>query len=234
MVKKMKIKRKISLNIHITTFVITALIFIVGIFIGFQIASQTTSQLQQQINQMEENNYNLQILTLVNSSAYPQNVLCGTLEREVRNFQQQTSQMGSNLQFLEDKYGSNDPSVLSLKDQYSILEARDFLLLQRINQQCDNPYYLVLYFYSNSNCPSCQQQGNDLTALRQEHQNVMVYSFNFDLKSQSPAIELLASLYNVTSTPTVIISGQKLSGLQSIQQLNGYYSKFNSTQTNSS
>jgi protein-disulfide isomerase len=219
----MKIKRNISTSIHLTTLVITTLVFIIGIFIGLQIASQTTSQIQQQISQMEENNYNLQILTLVNSSAYSQAALCNTLEGEVNAFQQQTVQTGLNLQFLEGKYGSSDPSVVSLKKQYSTLEARDFLLLQRINGQCGNPYYLVLYFYSNANCPSCQQQGNEITSLRQEHKNVMVYSFDLDLEGQNPEIELLASLYNVTSTPTIIIPGQKLVGLQSAQQLDAYY-----------
>ncbi len=218
-----KISRKFSTNIHLTTLVITILVFAVGVFIGVQIASQTTSQLQQQISQMENTNYNLQLLTLINSSSYNQTVLCTTLENEVSNFQQQTFQMGSNLQFLESKYGSNDPSVVSLKTDYSTLEARDYLLLQKINQECQNPYFTIAYFYSNNNCPSCEQQGNYLTSFRQSHSNVMVYSFDMDLKNQSPEIELLSSLYNVNSTPTIVSPNQILTGLQTAQQLDQYY-----------
>jgi len=219
-----KVKRKISLNIHITTLIITLLIFLVGVFIGVQIASQTTSQIQKQLNQMEENNYNLQLLTLINTSSYPSTVLCETLEKGVESFEQQTFNMGSNLQFLESKYGSNDPSVTSLKIEYSTLEARDFLLLQKINEECGNPFFTVGYFYSNENCSSCGEQGDYLTAFRRQHSNVMVYSFDMDLKNQSFEITLLSSLYNVSSTPTIIANGKVLTGLQNVQQLNSYYS----------
>ncbi|MCL5011555.1 MAG: hypothetical protein M1594_01520 [Candidatus Marsarchaeota archaeon] len=221
-----KIKRKISSNIHLTTLVITLLIFAVGVFIGIQIASQTTNQIQQQINQLEESSYNLQLLTLINSSSYSQAILCSTLEKEVGNFQQQTFQMGSNLQFLESKYGSNDASVLSLKVEYSTLEARDFMLLQKINEECGNPYFVVGYFYSNENCSSCGEQGGYLTSFREAHSNVMVYSFDMDLESQSPEIELLSSLYSVSSTPEIVIPGKVLTGIQTQQQLNGYYNSF--------
>lgn len=221
-----KIKRKISSNIHFTTLVITLLIFVIGVFIGIQIASQTTSQIQQQISQLEEGNYNLQLLTLINSSSYSHAVLCGTLEKGVESFQQQTFSMGSNLQFLEGKYGANDPSVVSLKVEYSTLEARDFMLLQKINKECNNPYFIVGYFYSNENCSSCGAQGDYLTSFREAHSNVMVYSFDVDLESQSPAIELLSSLYNVSSTPMIVIPSGILTGVQTLQQLNGYYSSF--------
>ncbi len=221
-----KIERKISSNIHLTTLVITLLIFAIGVFMGMQIANQTTSQVQQQISQLEEGNYNLQLLTLINSSSYSQAVLCGTLEKEVGSFQQQTFSMGSNLQFLEGKYGSNDPSVISLKVEYSTLEARDFMLLQKINERCDNPYFIVGYFYSNENCGSCGAQGNYLTSFREAHSNVMVYSFDVDLEGQSSAIELLSSLYNVSSTPMIVIPNETLTGLQTLQRLNDYYGSF--------
>jgi hypothetical protein len=51
----------------------------------------------------------------------------------------------------------------------------------------------------------------------------MVYSFDMDLKNQSPEIELLSSLYNVNSTPTIVSPNQILTGLQTAQQLDQYY-----------
>ena len=91
--------------------------------------------------------------------------------------------LASRLSVAEQNLGTNNAEVVSLKKQYSLLEIKDYLLMQEISQKCATlkPVY-ILYFYSNSgDCEDCGIMGDVLTYLRETYPGLRVYSFDYHL-----------------------------------------------------
>src|SRR3989344_6376947 len=73
------------------------------------------------------------------------------------------------LSYAEENLGITNPEVVRLKKYYSILEIKDYLLMQQISQKCKEKQLFILYFYSNDgDCKDCKRQGYVLTDLREE------------------------------------------------------------------
>jgi glutaredoxin-related protein len=114
----------------------------------------------------------------------------------------------------------NDPTQISLlKQQYSILEVKDFLLTQRISEQCQQPITTILYFYKNADtCADCTRQGYVLDALRQEYPQVRVYSFDTGLDSAT--IRALLTIYKIPANfPALVVNGKTQGGFIAIDDL---------------
>lgn len=102
--------------------------------------------------------------------------------------------LSARLSIAEENLGINNPEVIALKKQYSLLQIKDYLLMQEISTKCKNvkPVF-VLYFYSNEgDCPSCGRAGEVLTYLRQTYPDLRIYSFdhNLDLSALRTLISL--------------------------------------------
>jgi hypothetical protein len=113
--------------------------------------------------------------------------------------------VGSQLDTLEQRRGSEDTEVLQLKNRYAILEIQHWLFTERAKQQCNTTDIPVLYFY-DTKCASCKQQGEILTTVRASHPYLRVYSFDVNLSN--PALDLLKQKFNIKSTPTLVILNQ--------------------------
>ncbi len=96
---------------------------------------------------------------------------------------QEVSNIGDKLAFTENKLGSKDPQVIQLKNQYTLLEIRDYLLTEQLSKTCHLNPTIVLYFYTNDDsCKNaCDQAGYDLSYLRQTYPSLRVYSFDYNL-----------------------------------------------------
>ena len=108
--------------------------------------------------------------------------------------------LASRLSVAEQNLGSDNPEVVSLKKQYSLLEIKDYLLMQQVGQKCSKlkPVY-ILYFYSNSgDCPQCAQMGDVLTYLRETYPGLRVYSFDYHL--DLPALRTLIGLRKINTS----------------------------------
>lgn len=121
----------------------------------------------------------------------------------------------------EQNLGSDNPQVIALKKQYSLLEIRDYVLLQQETQKCPNlhPVY-ILYFYSNNgDCPDCSQAGDVLTYLRQTYPSLRVYAFDYHLDLS--ALQTLIKLRKVTGPlPAYVIdSKQPIYGFKTLPEM---------------
>jgi thiol-disulfide isomerase/thioredoxin len=116
--------------------------------------------------------------------------------------------LAERLSYAESNLGSDNSDVVLLKKQYSLLEIRDYLLMQQISQKCHTKPISIIYFYSNTgDCPDCAQAGNVLTYLRQEYPGLRVYSFDYHLDLS--ALQTLLSLRKVKpELPAFIINGK--------------------------
>jgi hypothetical protein len=117
--------------------------------------------------------------------------------------------LASRLSVAENNLGTNNAQVLQLKEQYSILEIKDYLLLEQIATKCKTKPVFVLYFYSNSgDCPQCAQQGDVLSYLRNKYPGLRVYSFDYNLNLS--ALRTLITLHKIDGPlPAIIINDRE-------------------------
>jgi hypothetical protein len=130
---------------------------------------------------------------------------------------QEVSDIGDKLSYTEDKLGSNDPQVIQLKDQYTLLEIRDYLLTEQLSKTCDLNPTIVLYFYTNNgSCTNeCDQAGYDLSYLRQTYPSLRVYSFDYNLNLG--ALKTLESIEKIQPTfPAFVIDHKQVYGYTSL------------------
>jgi uncharacterized protein YdcH (DUF465 family) len=106
-----------------------------------------------------------------------------------------------------------------LKQQYSILEVKDFLLTKSISEHCKQSIVTILYFYSDKDtCTDCVNQGYVLDALRQQYPSIQTYSFDAGLDSST--IRALLTVYKVPTTlPSLVINGKTYSGFMTLDQV---------------
>jgi hypothetical protein len=122
------------------------------------------------------------------------------------SYSKELDDMGSSLILLEEKYGKNDKRVLDQKKIYSMLEVQHFLFIKNYNENCKPKLNTLLFFYSNNNdfVNQAEKIGYILTSLKQKNNNVMTYSFDYNLDTS--LIKILKTKYNITQPNTVIIN----------------------------
>ena len=123
------------------------------------------------------------------------------------------------LSYMEQNRGVDDPEVTTLKQYYSILQIKDYILMQRIGDKCDVKPIFILYFYSNQgDCPECERTGYVLTQMRQDYPELRIYSFDYNLNLS--ALRTLISLYDVKNTlPAMVLNGKVYYGFQSTDDI---------------
>lgn len=132
---------------------------------------------------------------------------------------QKLSNLGDKLSFTEGRLGSDNPQVLELKKQYTLLEIRDYLLIQKLSKTCDITPVVTLYFYSNAgDCASCDRAGYALSYLRQTYPRIRVYSFDYNLNLG--ALKTLIQVEKVKpKLPAFVIQGEQHYGFTSLTNL---------------
>jgi glutaredoxin-related protein len=114
---------------------------------------------------------------------------------------------------------SNQAQLNELKQQYTILEVKDYLLTKQISQRCKQNIVTILYFYKNANvCPDCVSQGYVLDALRQQYPQIRSYAFDATLDSST--VRALLTIYKIPTTlPALVINGKLQTGLLSLDDI---------------
>lgn len=132
---------------------------------------------------------------------------------------QQLNEMAEKITYSENNIGKSE-DVLKLKKYYSLLEIKDFLLMQKIGERCGNETTSILYVYTTAdNCSECTKQGYVLTALREKYPDLRVYSFDYNV--DLGALHALLSIYKVkdTALPAIIVDGDMYTGFKSLEDI---------------
>ncbi len=198
--------RKFQTSKYLAAFALTALIFVIGIWVGSAVSDDKLSQislLQNEI-QIETAGTELQYLLL---TEHP----CESINAS--SLTQQLFEIGSKLDYMESKLGKKDEDVLSLKEYYSLLEIKHWLLTRKANQQCKRNNDWILYFYSNlDDCTDCEQQGYVLSTLHKKFEDLNIYSFDFNM--DNPAVKTVKEIFGIQTAPALIINGRVSGGLK--------------------
>ena len=136
------------------------------------------------------------------------------------------SDLGNRLAYAEGQLGSDDAQVVRLKEQYSLLEIRDYLITKQLAAACGTKPVIVLYFYSNQggDCADCDKAGYALSYLRTTYPTLRVYSFDYNL--DLGALKTLISLEKIRKPlPVFVINGKVSNGFTSLSDLEKLFPK---------
>lgn len=133
--------------------------------------------------------------------------------------------LGNRLSYAEGQLGSDNAQVIRLKQQYSLLEIRDYLITKQLAAACGTKPVTVLYFYSNAgDCADCDKAGYALSYLRTTYPGLRVYSFDYNL--DLGALKTLVGISKVRDTlPAFVIDGKRSYGFTSLAALEKQFPK---------
>lgn len=199
---------------YLLAFVITAAIFGTAFYIAARIDNQRIAEIR-----ATENAISIDILSSETQFELLGNVDCKTLAQNPV-LSDELNTLASQLQVAEQNLGATNPEVVQLKQQYSLLEIKDYVLLQNITHKCGGKPVYILYFYSNSgDCPQCSQMGDVLTYLRTQYPGLRVYAFDYHLDLS--ALSTLKTLNKLSGTlPAIIINNRPaVYGFKNLDQM---------------
>lgn len=133
--------------------------------------------------------------------------------------------LGDRLSYAESQLGTDNPQVLRLKQQYSLLEIRDYLITKQLAAACGTKPVTVLYFYSNAgDCADCDKAGYALSYLHETYPSLRVYSFDYNL--DLGALQTFVAISKVKNTlPAFVINGKQYYGFTSLADLEKQFPK---------
>jgi hypothetical protein len=190
---------------YILAFVITAAIFGTAFYIASRFNTQRVADIQSAEDALSTDLLSSEVqFELLGNTAD-----CATLSQSPV-LADQLNSLAARLSVAESNLGSTNPQVIQLKKQYSLLEIKDYLLLQQIAKECQKKPVYILYFYSNAgDCQDCARSGDVLTYLREQYPELRVYSFDFNLDLS--ALRTLETIQGVQGgqLPAFVINGRK-------------------------
>ena len=133
--------------------------------------------------------------------------------------------LGDRLSYTESQLGSDNAQVIRLKEQYSLLEIRDYLITKELAAACGTKPVTVLYFYSNTgDCSDCDKAGYALSYLRTTYPTLRVYSFDYNL--DLGALKTLIALDKIKNMlPAFVVNGKQSYGFTSLADLEKQFPK---------
>jgi hypothetical protein len=200
-------RRKIEAKRHLKTFLSVLFIFALGFFLGNILTGIIVEDFTQE--QQDISNY---ILSLDLQMRLSEENIC---DIDIFEITSEKVRLGNRLTMLENEMDEDNPELIGLKTQYTLLSIRQWLLVEKVKEQCGNGLTVILFFYSNEDNKSINQhQGYVLDYIYEKYSDLVVtYAFDYDL--DTPALTTLKELYEIDGTPTLIVDGEKFEGFQS-------------------
>lgn len=205
-------EKTINWKKYFFSFVITAIIFATAIFLSNYFSQKKLDEIKSIQDKIAVDilSSETQFSLLEESSC--KDLGTGTLSTELGSLEDK-------LAYTENQRGHGDPEVQALKRYYSLLEIKDYLLMNKISEKCKRTPTSIIYFYStDESCDDCEKEGYVLTHLRETYPDLRVYSFDYNIDLS--AVKTLISINKVKNQlPALIIKDQNYYGFQSIEDL---------------
>ncbi len=206
----MKNRKRMDWPKHGAVFAITILIFSIGILIGSQIN-------QTKMSSIAELSEELRVITMSSELEFAILTENPCEVTDLSFLTEELDELSKKVEFMENQLGRGNPEVLKLKNFYSIVQLRHYLLMTKLVDECEFNLTNIVYFYSNEgDCPECNQQGFILSYLRNIHP-INVYSI--DINSENSAIRALKTIHKVETAPSLIIDGEVFEGFKTRNEL---------------
>jgi len=219
-------QREINWKKYIYAFVITAIIFSTAIYLSNYFGQKKIDDIR-----AIQDKISIDILSSETQFSLLEESSCADLGGQSA-LSDELNSLESKLTYTEKDRGTNDTEVQTLKQYYSLLEIKDYILMQKIADKCGKPPLTIIYFYSNKNdCSDCEKEGYVLTDLRNQFPDLRVYSFDYNLDVS--ALKTLISINKVDETklPAVYIKNKLYYGFQSEADIEKIMPELSATST---
>jgi thiol-disulfide isomerase/thioredoxin len=197
---------------YVFAFFITGAIFATALYV-----SNTFNQKKLDEVRAVEDSLSLNILSSETQSALLQETSC----KDVNNtfLSHELGDLGDKLSYAASQNSPDNTDIANLKQYYSLLEIKDYLLMKNVTAKCGLKPTFLLYFYSNkTNCPDCEKAGYVLDALHEKYPTMRVYSFDYN--SEEPAVKTLISIYHIDDNlPALIVNSDPYYGFRTLEDL---------------
>lgn len=143
---------------------------------------------------------------------------CATAEKDT-SLSEELSVLSDKIEYGEKNLNAPE-QLVHLKKQYTLTQAKEFLLVKRINERCKSAIPTILYFYSTKEtCTECGKQADVLDVVRRLYPNVRVYSFDYNL--DSPTIRAFRKIYKIKGQqlPAIVVNGKTYNGFMTLQSI---------------
>ena len=198
---------------YIVAFVITALIFATALYVSSYFNDKRIADIQ-----ATQDNISIDILSLETQFDLLAEHSCRDIS-ENSVLSNELRPLASRLSYLENQPNVNQEELVRLKRYYTLLQIKDYLLMQKVTQKCDIETVFILYFYSNEgDCEECEEQGYVLTGLGTRYRELRIYSFDYNIGLS--ALQTLIDINNVRDElPALIINERAYYGLHTIEDI---------------
>lgn len=203
--------RKISLSKYVSVFSIAFFIFMIGVLVSEKISSKNSESILKV--QKELTNY------LLSSNLQSEIVSEYICKVNVFEITKEKVDLGKKIEVLEKNLGKENGMVKDLKEDYSLLSIRQWLLVKKVKEACNKDINIVLFFYSNEvNASISESQGYILDYLYEKHSDsVVIYAFDID--ENNPALNTIKEIYEIKETPSIVVNEKLFTELQSKEKI---------------
>ena len=199
---------------YIIVFFITLVIFALAFFMSSIFSNNKISQLREIQEQIA-----IDILSTETRYALLEQTSCAhsvTSLEEEQGLSRELNDLARRLKFMESQLGSEDEDVLFVKKYYSLLQVKDYLLMEEIKNRCGENLFTILYFHEGD-CEECQKQSLVLDELVSQYPETRVYWF--DKEVNTPAVQTMLSIFGIKQGPTLVINDRTYEGFLTFEQI---------------
>ncbi len=191
------------------------ILFLLGIIVGNYISGLKLQQVQNLESDLRVESLGNELLFQLVSDNLCENINTTTYTTEMSN-------IGKKLTHMEDIYGYDSPNVWNMKNYYTLLLIRHWLIVEKSKKICNLDTPSVLYFYTNEGCADCEDQGLVLTNVHNNYPLFNIYAFEFAI--ENPSTRFLKEKYGIKKErlPTIVIDDKVFYGFQTKEFLVRY------------
>lgn len=197
---------------YLIVFFITVSLFLTAIYLSNYFSNRKLNQLK-----LIQDQLSIDILSSETQFSLLSELSCKDVSGSVLS--SELGELGQKIEWGQENLG-NTAELLYLKKYYSLLQIKDYLLMKKISERCDQKYAFILYFYTTAeNCSECQKEGIVLSTLRNKYPELRVYSFDYNIDLS--AVKAMLQIFKIKDTelPALVIDEQLLTGFHSIDEL---------------
>lgn len=206
-------QNKIDWRKYVFALVITSAVFFTALFVSNYFNERRIETIRN-----IEDRISIDILSLETQFDLLEELSCGEIT-ENSALSKELNALEQRLSYTEAQLGADNEEVLKLKQSYSLLQIKDYLLMKKISEKCGlNPIF-ILYFYSNKgDCEDCIRMGHVLTFLRGQYPKLRVYSFDYNLGLS--ALDTLITINDIEARlPAFVIGNEAYYGFHSREEM---------------
>jgi len=206
------VNRQINWKKYLIVFIITSLLFGSAVYFSKYFDRERLAELK-----TAQDKISVDLLSSETEFAMLQQSSCQDENNSFLNAQ--LNDIQSKIQYSAKTIGENDPEVINLKQYYTVLEIKDYLLMKEINDRCKLNGTFIVYISSQKNCSTdCDNETLVLNTLAQQYPTLQIYSFDYD--TDLDAMRALIATYKVPETfPSLIINGKLYTGFKTLEDI---------------